>query len=394
MCAKNLFAYKGSPGCFRSLSPQKMPIPHRELGRTGTKVAAIGLGCMGLELTFQSVATHRMSEFYGLGDEKESIAVLERSVDLGANFWDTADMYGTGKNEELLAKVLKTRRSEVFLATKFGNVRGPNGEFLGVNGTPEYVRQALEASLRRLQVDYVDLYYQHRVDPNVPIEDTVRAMAELVKEGKVRYLGLSECSAATLRRAYAVHPIAALQMEYSPWTLDIEENGILETARELGKWGELYVVCYGYRLSISPFHPQSPPLVHPGVTIVAYSPLGRGMLTGQYKSSDDFEENDFRRTAPRFNAENFPKNLDLVRRFDELAKAKGITSSQLVLAWVLAQGQDFIPIPGTKRIKYLEENVGAANVTLSEHELKEIRKIINSIGVHGMRYQHMGGVGL
>ncbi|RUP47487.1 auxin-induced protein [Jimgerdemannia flammicorona] len=272
-------------------------------------------------------------------------------------------MYGAGKNEELLAKVLKTRRSEVFLATKFGYVRGPNGEFLGINGTPEYVRQALEASLRRLQVDYVDLYYQHRVDPNVPIEDTVKAMAELVKEGKVRYLGLSECSPATLRRAYAVHPIAALQMEFSPWSLDIEENGILETARELG------------------------------VTIVAYSPLGRGMLTGQYKSADDFEKNDMRRFAPRFNAENFPKNLDLVRRFDELAKAKGITSSQLVLAWVLAQGQDFIPIPGTKRIKYLEENVGAANVTLSEHELKEIRKIINSIGVHGMRYQNMGGLG-
>ncbi|RUS29112.1 aldo/keto reductase [Jimgerdemannia flammicorona] len=329
-----------------------MPIPPRKLGRTGIKVAAIGLGCMG------------MSEFYGPGDEKESIAVLERSIELGANFWDTADMYGMGKNEELLAKVLKTRRSEVFLATKFGNVRGPNGEFLGVNGTPEYVRQALEASLRRLQVDYVDLYYQHRVDPNVPIEDTVRAMAELVKEGKVRYLGLSECSAATLRRAYAVHPIAALQMEYSPWALDIEENGILETARELG------------------------------VTIVAYSPLGRGMLTGQYTSPDDFEENDFRRTAPRFNAENFPKNLDLVCRFDELAKAKGVTTSQFVLAWVLAQGQDFIPIPGTKRIKYLEENVGAADVALSEHELKEIRKIINSIEIHGTRYRSMEGLGL
>ncbi|RUP47652.1 aldo/keto reductase [Jimgerdemannia flammicorona] len=305
---------------------QKMVIPHRELGRTGVKVAAIGLGCMG------------MSEYYGPTDDKESIAVLERSIELGSNFWDTADVYGIGKNEELLAKVLKTRRSEVFLATKFGGVRAPDGKFLGINGKPEYIRQALEASLNRLQVDYVDLYYQHRVDPSVPIEDTVRAMAELVKEGKVRYLGLSECSAATLRRAHAVHPIAALQIEYSPWTLDIEENGILETARELGKW---------------------------------------------------------RTTREALSCpENFSKNLDLVRQFEELAKAKGVASSQLILAWVLAQGQDFIPIPGTRRLKYLEENVGAANVTLSEHELKEIRKAIDSIKIYGTRYPEAGMKGL
>ncbi|RUS15569.1 aldo/keto reductase [Endogone sp. FLAS-F59071] len=321
-----------------------MPLPLRELGRTGVKVSAIGLGCMG------------MSEFYGDSDEAENIAVLNRSIDIGATFWDTSDLYGVGRNEELLSKVLKTRRSEVFLATKFGVVRAPDGQVLGINGKPEYVRQACEASLKRLQVDYIDLYYQHRMDPNTPIEETVKAMAELVKEGKVRYLGVSECSAANLRRAHAVHPIAAVQIEYSPWTLDIEENGLLEAARELG------------------------------ISIVAYAPLGRGIMTGRYQSSEDFAPDDLRRTYPRFNAENFPKNLELVREFQKLAEKKGVTASQLVLAWILAQGDDFIPIPGTKRVKYLEENTISGDVSLTEEELKQIRKLINSITVHGTRY--------
>jgi aryl-alcohol dehydrogenase-like predicted oxidoreductase len=297
-----------------------------------------------------------MSEFYGPTDDAENIKVLKRSIELGSIFWDTADMYGSGKNEELLAKVLQTDRDKVFLCTKFGNVRGPNGEFLGVNGKPEYVREACEKSLKRLGVSHIDLYYQHRVDKQVPIEDTVRAMAELVKEGKVKYLGLSECSAATLRRAYAVHPIAAIQMEYSPWSLEIEQNGILEAARELG------------------------------VAIVAYSPLGRGFLTGQYKSPADLDPTDFRRHMPRFTPEVFPKNLELVDKFTELAKKKNVTPSQLVLAWVLSQGEDFIVIPGTKKIKYLEENVGAGKVTVTKEENDEIRKFISSITIGGTRY--------
>ncbi|RIB26079.1 Aldo-keto reductase [Gigaspora rosea] len=316
----------------------------RELGKTGVKIPTIGLGCMG------------MSEFYGSSNEEENLKVLNRSIDIKCTFWDTADMYGSGKNEILLSKVLKDRRNEVFLCTKFGNVRGENGEFLGVNGTPEYVHEACEKSLQRLGVDCIDLYYQHRVDKNVPIEDTVRAMAELVKQGKVKYLGLSECSANTLRRAYKIHPIAAVQMEYSPWSLDIEANGLKEACEELG------------------------------VTIVAYSPLGRGILSGKYKSTEDFEPGDFRKVHPRYAGENFAKNLELVKEFEKLAKKKGVTSSQLCLAWVLAQGENIVAIPGTKKIKYLEENFQAVNINSTSEELVEIRKIINSIEIVGGRY--------
>jgi len=325
-------------------------IATRELGKTGVKIPTIGLGAMG------------MSEFYGKGSEADNIAVLERSIELGCTHWDTADMYGWGANEELLGKVLSdpSKRSKVFLATKFGNMRGPNGEFLGINGKPEYVRQQIELSLKRLQVKQIDLYYQHRVDPKTPIEDTVGEMKKLVEEGKVRFLGLSECSAGTLRRAYAVHPIAAVQIEYSPWTLDIEHNGLLATARELG------------------------------VSIIAYSPLGRGMLTGKYRSPADFAENDFRRFNPRFSAENFPINLVLVDQFQSLAQKKGCTPGQLCLAWVLKQGEEFFVIPGTKRIKYLEENVGAAGVLITEEENKEIREVISKAEIRGMRYPEPG----
>ncbi|RGB28968.1 aldo/keto reductase [Rhizophagus diaphanus] len=284
----------------------------RELGKTGVKIPSIGLGCMG------------MSAYYGSFDEQDNIKLLNRLIELGCTFWDTA-------------------------------VR-PNREFKGISGTPEYIRQACESSLKRLGVDCIDLYYQHRVDPNTPIEVTVGTLAELVKEGKIKYIGLSECSAATLRRAYKVHPIAAVQMEYSPWTLDIETNGIMEACRELG------------------------------ITIVAYSPLGRGFLTGKYKSIDDFEPDDFRRTVPRFQGENFDKNLELVRKFDEFASKKGVTSSQLCLAWVLAQGDNIVTVPGTKKIKYLEENFEAVKIHLSSEELSEIRQIINSIEITGARY--------
>ncbi|RIA99717.1 aldo/keto reductase [Glomus cerebriforme] len=316
----------------------------RELDKTGVKIPAIGLGCMG------------MSYAYGSSNEQENINVLNRAIKLGCTFWDTSDIYGFGANEILLSKVLKEHRNEVFLCTKFGIVRKQTGEFIGINGTPEYVRQACENSLKRLGVDYIDLYYQHRVDPNTPIEDTVGTLAELVKEGKIKYIGLSECSAETLRRAYKVHPIAAVQIEYSPWTLDIETNGIMETCRELG------------------------------ITIVAYSPLGRGFLTGKYKSLDDFEQNDFRRTNPRFQGENFNKNLELVHKFNEFANKKGVTSGQLCLAWVLAQGGNIVAIPGTRKVKYLEENFEAAKIYLSSEELSEIRNIINSIEIIGTRY--------
>ncbi|CAB4435744.1 unnamed protein product [Rhizophagus irregularis] len=315
----------------------------RELGKTGVKISAIGLGCMGMSTS-------------GPSDEKENIKVLNQSIELSSNFWDTSDIYGAGANEILLSKVLKDRRNEVFLCTKFGIVRGPNGEFKGVSGKPEYVRQACDNSLKRLGVDYIDLYYLHRMDSDTPIEDTVGALAELVKEGKIKYIGLSECSAETLRRAHKVHPIAAVQMEYSPWTLDIETNGVMEACRELG------------------------------VTLVAYSPLGRGFLTGKYKSIDDFDQGDYRRLIPRFQGENFNKNLELVHKFNEFADKKGVTSSQLCLSWVLAQGDNVVVIPGTRKIKYLEENIEAAKVRLSSEEIDEIRNIINSIEVIGDRY--------
>jgi aryl-alcohol dehydrogenase-like predicted oxidoreductase len=301
-----------------------------------------------------------LSEFYGTTlSESDSLAVLNEAIDNGVNFIDTADMYGNGKNEELLAKLLKQRRNDVFLCTKFGNVRSEKGEFLGVNGKPEYVRKACEDSLHRLGVETIDLYYQHRVDRNTPIEETVGEMAKLVQEGKVRYLGLSECSAETLRRAHKVHPIAALQVEYSPWTTDIERNGLLEACRDLN------------------------------VAIIAYSPLGRGFLTGRYKKVEDFEEGDYRRHNPRFQGENFKKNYELVEKLTEMAKQKGITAGQLTLAWVLAQGDDFIPIPGTKSIKYLRENNASASVELSEKDLQQIREIINSIEIQGDRYASM-----
>ncbi|CAB4410695.1 unnamed protein product [Rhizophagus irregularis] len=315
----------------------------RELGKTGVKISAIGLGCMG------------MSDYYGPADEQENINVLNRSIELGCTFWDTADMYGVGANEILLSKVLKERRDEVFLCTKFGVVREPSGEVKGISGKPEYIRQACENSLKRLGVDCIDLYYQHRIDSNTPIEESIGALAELVKEGKVKYIGLSECSAETLRRAYKVHPIAAIQMEYSPWTLDIETNGIVEVCRELG------------------------------VTIVAYSPLGHGILTGKYKSIDDFAPDDWRRALPRFQGDNFAKNLDIVNKFNEFADKKGVTASQLCLAWILAQGDDIVTIPGTKRMKYLEENLGGVNVQLTSEELSEIRKIIDSIDISGFK---------
>jgi aryl-alcohol dehydrogenase-like predicted oxidoreductase len=315
----------------------------RELGNSGLRVSMIGLGCMG------------MSEFYGPSDEAESLATLNRALDVGMTFWDTADMYGVGANERLLAKVLAERRDEVVLATKFAILRGEDGSFTGVSGRPEYVHQACDASLARLGVDHIDLYYQHRVDSTVPIEDTVGAMAELVRAGKVRHLGLSEAGPETLRRASAVHPITALQSEYSRWSRDVEDE-------ILGTCGAL------------------------GIGFVAYSPLGRGFLSGAITSPDDLDESDWRRNMPRFAGENFQLNLRLAERITEMAEAKGCTPSQLALAWVLLQGRDIVPIPGTRRASRIDENAAAAGIALSADELATIDEVIPRDLVVGTRY--------
>jgi len=321
----------------------------RKLGSQGLTVSELGLGCMG------------MSEFYGTGDQAESIATIHRALELGVTLLDTADMYGPFTNEQLVGKAIASHRNQVVLATKFGIQRSEDSGFRGINGSPDYVHQACDASLQRLGINYIDLYYLHRVDPKVPIEETVGAMAELVQQGKVRYIGISEAAPATIRRAHTVHPITALQTEYSLWSRDPEDE-ILPTVRELG------------------------------IGFVAYSPLGRGFLSGSITSADDLAADDFRRNSPRFQGENFNKNLQLVERVKEIAGEKGVTPGQLAIAWLLAQGDDIVPIPGTKRRAYLEENVAAVDITLNQAELDRINEVAPKNVAAGDRYPDMSSV--
>ncbi len=319
-------------------------------GVAALEVSALGLGCMG------------MSEFYGTGDEAESIATIHRALDLGVTFLDTADMYGPFTNEKLVGKAINGRRDEVVLATKFGNERAEDGSRIGINGSPDYVRTAIDASLQRLGVDHVDLYYQHRVDRSVPIEETWGALAEVVRAGKVRRVGISEAAPDTIRRAHAVHPVTALQTEWSLWTRDVEHDGVLAAVRELG------------------------------IGFVAYSPLGRGFLSGQIRSVDDLADDDFRKHHPRFQGDNFARNLELVDKVREIADEKGVTASQLALAWVLAQGDDVVPIPGTKRVVYLEENAAAAQVELTDKDLARLDEVAPQGAAVGDRYADMSSV--